>query len=960
MKIVLNCCFFMTAILALTGQEVNPTPAAERSTAEHRKKSFEASLFAHVKSENIGPTIFNGRVADLDVNPADPAEFFVAYASGGLWYTRNNGTTFVPLFQNESVITIGDIAVDWPSKTIYLGSGEQNSSRSSYAGNGIYKSTDLGKTWTHLGLEETHHISRVVIHPGDPHKVWVAALGHLYSTNAVRGVFMSSDGGRSWTKTLYVNDDTGASDLLIHPSNPSVMYAATWQRTRRAWNFTESGPGSGIYRSVDGGKSWDLVSVLSSGFVTGEGCGRIGLDMTTADGKDYLYAIVDNNNRRPKDTVKKTPRGLNREKLLSMTLDEFLKTDKNDLEDYLSDENFPEKYNADLVRSMIRDGKLTPKDVATYNDNANTALFDTPVTGAEVYLTTDDGKSWNRTHRTYLDDVYFTYGYYFGQIRVAPGNPSRLYIFGVPILTSDDGGDTWSNIDAENVHGDHHALWVNPSKPGHIILGNDGGVNISYDNGANWIKCSQPEVAQFYYINTDNAEPYNVYGGTQDNGVWMGPHTFVNNKAWQSTGDYPYKMILGGDGMQVQIDSRDNTTVYAGFQFGNYYRINTRTRERAFITPKHDLGQKPYRWNWQTPILLSPYNQDILYMASNKLLRSMNKGKDFVEISGDLTLGGREGDVPFGTISAIDESRLRFGLIYAGTDDGMLHVTKDGGYTWTRINDGLPQGLWVSRVQASAFDEGTVYVTLNGYRSDHFKAYVYGSRDYGRTWRDLSSTLAGEPVNVIKEDPSDPYILYVGTDHGVYVSLDRGESFQPFSSSLPSVPVHDLVIQPKARHLLVGTHGRSIYKADVTHLPAMKKRMSADNLIVFGSPAIRHNPAWGRIRNVFSKPIEATFGFDAYSSGSGEAKIEIRTPEGNLVASEKVVLLKGLATYSYDARVRKQQENEFLKWSRTTEWVKSKGEPIRANDGSYYLIPGKYKLKLVRGSAESETELTIK
>jgi len=955
----------LTAMVAIIfsstvySQQVATSPASQRSTAADRKMMFENSLFAHVKSENIGPTIFNGRVTDLEVNPDDPTEFYVAYATGGLWHTKNNGLTFTPLFQNESVITIGDIAVHWTSGTIYLGSGEQNSSRSSYAGNGVYKSTDKGKTWSHLGLEETHHISKIVLHPSDPGTVWVAAMGHLYSSNPERGVFMTTDGGQTWSRTLFVNDDTGASDIIIHPDNPSVLYAAAWQRSRKAWNFKESGSGSGIHKSTDGGKSWTKITGDGSGFVNGEGCGRIGLALTTRNNAEFLYAIVDNNFRRPKTEDKKTARGLTKEVLLKMSAEEFLKQPEDEIKKYFEHNDFPEKYTAKKVMKMVKEGKVTPKDIATYGDNANTALFETPVTGAEVYLSKDMGHSWVKTHKSYLDDVYFTYGYYFGQIRVAPGNPDKLYIFGVPVLTSDDGGKTWKNLDAENVHGDHHALWINPRKPGHIILGNDGGVNISYDDGENWFKCTHPEVGQFYYINTDLNEPYNIYGGTQDNGVWMGAHTFRNTTSWHSTGEYPYKMILGGDGMQVQIDNRDNSTIYAGFQFGNYFRINRQKKDRTYITPKHDLGKKPYRWNWQTPILLSAHNQDILYMGANILLRSMDQGKDFTEISNDLTSGGMEGNVPYGTITTIDESKLKFGLIYTGTDDGLVHITRDGGVSWQNISEGLPKGLWVSRVQASAFDEGTVYISLNGYRNDHFRPYLYTSSDYGKTWTDLSDGLPGEPVNVVKEDPADADILYVGTDHGTYVSLDKGLNFQAISSVMPSVPVHDLTVQPKARHLLVGTHGRSIYKINVENLPELKSGIDKE-LIVFGNKGLRHNPSWGAVRNVFTKPVASELEYEVYSKQESTGTLEIWTADKVLVKSVKTDLKRGLATYTLDMKVSKEKESDFIKWSGTTEWVKSNDDPVRADDGFYYLLPGKYKLRLVAGKADSSAELLIK
>ncbi len=946
---------FVSFLFLTTGQIIGQEN--DRATKSDREAKFDTSMVSSISAKNIGPTIFNGRVADIDVNPNDPTEFFVAYASGGLWYTANNGITFDPLFQNESVMTIGDIAVDWITGTIYLGSGEQNSSRSSYAGNGVYKSIDKGKTWHHIGLDESHHISKVIIHPTNGDIVWVAALGHLYSKNEERGVYKTIDGGKTWAKTLYVNDDTGASDLAIHPHDAKIIYAATWQRSRSAWNFVESGSGSGIYKSIDGGLTWKLMSTPESGFVTGEGTGRIGLDLSVKEGKDYLFAVIDNYNRRPKEVDKDIKKGITKDKLKVMTKDSFLVLKEDDLKKYLDDNGFPEKYTAKEVIKLVKSDKIKVSDIATYNDNANTDLFDTPVFGAEVYVSTDQGISFKKTHDGYLDDVYSSYGYYFGQIRVQPNNPNKVYIYGVPIIRSDDGGKTWKNIDDDNVHSDHHALWLNPNRPGHLINGNDGGVNISYDDGENWFKCTHPEVGQFYYINVDNAEPYNVYVGAQDNGVWMGSNNYKLGTRWQSTGDYPYKMIMGGDGMQVQIDNRDNSTIYTGFQFGNYFKINGKKRE--YITPKHDLGQSPYRWNWQTPILLSSHNQDILYMGANKLLRSMNQGKDFTEISGDLTNGEKVGDVPFGTLATIDESKLKFGLIYTGSDDGLVHVSKDGGFSWANISKGLPQGYWISRVQASAFDEGTVYASLNGYRNDHFKPYVYKSVDFGQNWIDISAGLPNEPVNVVKEDPIDVDIIYVGTDHGTYVSFDKGMNYMAIAKEVPNVPVHDLVIQKKSKHLLLGTHGRSIYKIDLKNVYELKNK-PIESLVLFAVSDMRFNESWGKIRNAFTEPNVPKLNFDVYSKTELEATLEIKNIDGKLVKKMPLKLKKGLASYEIDLNVDKALEVEYVKSIAKSVHVKQNGALKKADDGFYYPIPGKYEVIISKDKLTSKTELNIK
>ena len=470
---------------------------------------------------------------------------------------------------------------------------------------------------------------------------------------------------------------------------------------------------------------------------------------------------------------------------------------------------------------------------------------------------------WTKTHDGYLDGVFNSYGYYFGMIEVAPDDPNQLYIMGVPILRSDDGGVNWTNAGGDNVHADHHALWLNPKRPGHIINGNDGGINISYDAGENWSKCNSPAVGQFYYINADMDTPYNVYGGTQDNGVWVGSHNYREGTSWHAYGQYPYKSIMGGDGMQVQIDNRDNNTVYTGYQFGNYFRINKEEGKRAYITPKHELGDRPYRWNWQSPIYLSKHNQDILYMGSNKLHRSMNQGEDFIEISGDLTNGGRKGDVAYGTLTSVHESDLEFGLIYTGSDDGQVNVTKNGGYTWENINMGLPSNLWVSRIQASSHDKAKVYLSLNAYRFDDFNSYVYKSVDYGVTWIEIGNNLPVEPVNVIKEDPSMAGLLYVGTDHGVYVSYDDGVKWSRILDDMPQTPVHDLVIQPVANDLLVGTHGRSIYKANVTNLRTLKDH--DNSLKIFAIDDVKYSSRQGSQRSKYRDAYERKISYDVYS-----------------------------------------------------------------------------------------------
>jgi len=936
------------------------TPANERlESFEQRQKLGEKSIVNGIEFTSIGPTVFSGRVVDLDVWEDDPSHFYAAYASGGLWKTENNGISFEPLFDKEMVMSLGDIAVDWENDIIYVGTGENNSSRSSYSGVGMYKSMDGGASWEFIGLPESHHISRIIIHPDDPNTVWVAVLGHLYSPNKERGVYKTTDGGKTWTKTGYVNENAGAVDLVIDPNNPDVLYAAFWERTRRAWNFVESGEGSGIYKSTDGGDSWTLLTREGAGFPTGEGAGRIGLALAKENGKSILYASIDNYNRRPKEETDED-KGLTKDALRNMTRAAFLALDEKEITTYLRSNRFPRQYNTDKVVEMVRNNDIMPIALVEYVEDANSLLFDTPVIGLEVYRSDNEGKKWSRTHEGYLDAVYNSYGYYFGQIRVSPHDADRLYVLGVPVIKSMDGGKTWTGINGDNVHSDHHALWLNPNRDGHLILGNDGGVNISYDDGEHYNKCNTPPVGQFYYVAVDMAQPYRVYGGLQDNGVWMGPHIYRGGTSWHGSGQYPYKRIMGGDGMQVAVDTRDNETVYTGFQFGNYYRLNTHTGERASITPRHELGDRPLRWNWQTPVHLSIHNQDILYMASNKVHRSFNQGDDFTEISGDLTQGGRKGDVPFGTLSAIHESPLRFGLIYTGSDDGLVHVTKDGGSTWTDITEGLPADMWVSRIQASAFTEGRVYAVLNGYRWDDFTPYIYRSEDYGDSWERIGTDLPMEPTNVIKEDPKNEYILYVGTDHGLYISLDRGDSFMLMDNGLPATPVHDVVIHPRENDIIVGTHGRSIYLGRGTELQMLNEDMLASAVHAFPVESVRTSRRWGSRWADWADAFTPEITIPVYAQSAGTMTITVMHDELALKTMDLAVQ-KGLNYLPYDLTFSEEAAAKYE--DALSGGQQGDGDSVElsaADNGLMYLQAGNYTIVCEKDGATSETKLELK
>ena len=850
---------------------------------------ISASMFKDVSFQNIGPTIMSGRVVDLAVNPNNASEFYVAYASGGLWYTNTNGISFEPVMDSATVINCGSVTVDWKSGTIWVGTGEVNASRSSYAGVGVLKSVDKGKTWEHLGLSDSHHICRLLVNPENPNEITVGVTGHLYTNSEARGIFKTTDGGKTWNKTLFVNDTTGVIDLVESPTSPKIQYASVWEKDRKAWDFKGSGKSSAIYKSTDGGDTWTRITQGDNGFPSHEGVGRIGL----AFYNDIIgYAVVDNQNPRPNTQ------------------------------------------------------KAAPKD-------ANAALFETEVIGAEVYKTVDGGKNWNRTHEKFLDDLYYTYGYYFGNIGLDVKNPDHFIIGGVPLLETHDGGKTFKNIDKENVHADHHVVWVNPSNPKHIINGNDGGVNISYDSGKTWMKCNNQAVGQFYAINVDEQEPYHVYGGLQDNGVWIGSSTYEPSREWQQEGKYPYTFLLGGDGMQVQIDKRNPNIVITGSQFGNYFRIDRSTNQRKWITPKHKKEEKPYRFNWQTPILLSSHNQDILYLGSNFLHRSMNQGETWEIISPDLTQGAKKGNVAFGTITTVAESTLQFGLLYVGSDDGLLHLSKDGGATWSRVSEALPQNYWVSRVVASTHHKARVYVTLNGYRKDDFKAMLYQSDDFGQTWKAIMSNLPNSAVNVVVEDPKNENVLFVGTDNGLYASLDGGKNWFDFSEGMPNVAVHDLKIQKKANDLVVGTHGRSIYKVNIEKIQALTAENLQKELLLFDLPSIQKDKQWGNSWSVWAESYIPEVALWFYSNTDRKVQLDLYNGFGQKIVQKEINAHRGLNKVTYDMSL---DEEAVKKWVKKEPKIALKP----AKNGKYYLPASKNKWVMTSGEIKVEKEFLVK
>jgi photosystem II stability/assembly factor-like uncharacterized protein len=945
MSIVRLICCFVVLFVCFSAL-AQPTPETEiQSSFEARRKLADASILKEFPARNIGPTIQGGRIIDIDVNTKRPKEFYVAYASAGVFKTVNNGISFEPVFDNNDALGVGDIALSQTDPNVlYVGTGEKNGSRSSYAGSGVYRTTDGGKTWNHLGLTGTQHVSRIVIHPQDNNTVWVAAIGSLYTNNKDRGVFKSTDGGATWKKTLFVNDSTGVIDLAINPQNPKQLWASSWERTRKSWNFKGNGPGSSIYRSDDGGETW-TKSV--GGFPQGKNIGRIGLEVC-ATKPNVVYAILDNQGEvEDKQKVKPDPAKLKLEDFKNMSKEDFLKMESKKLDDFLKDNGFPKKYTAEIVKKDIGEGRYTPKAIAEYfGADANANLFNTKVIGAEVYRSDDGGTTWKKMNSYDLDGVFYTYGYYFAEMKVTPDNPDLIYIYGVPLLKSRDGGVTWHRLDTlqgvRDLHVDHHSLWIDPNDSKHILLGNDGGLYQSYDEGAEWLHINNVPAGQFYSVNVDMETPYNVYGGLQDNGVLKGSSKSIPNqtKHWES--------IFGGDGMCVAPDPRNSKLVYTGFQFGNYYRIELDKGKTTKITPQHNIGEQPLRWNWRTPIILSKHNPDIVYIASNKVYRSLNKAETWEAISEDLTKNKKQGNVPFSTISVLAESPLKFGLLYVGTDDGNLWVSKDAGGSWTSINAGLPEH-WISSVSPSPVDEATVFVSLNGYRHDNFSTWLFMSTDYGKTWKSIKGNLPQSVANVIIQDPVNPDLLYCGLDNGTYVSLDKGNNWHLFNNML-NVASYDMMVHPRDNELVVGTHGRSIYIADIKPLQALKEGAFNKGIIAFAPESIRHSDRWGEKQFPWAEMNKTEASVLYYvGKASPEVVVEIYDEKNNFVRRLTAPASAGFHTLRWDVKV--QGAPSAGKKSKT---------PLQPAGEFKYASKGKYKMKFLNGTESSEVNLEIK
>jgi photosystem II stability/assembly factor-like uncharacterized protein len=918
-----------TTLIALAAL-VAAVPAGLEAQAKPVRKAAPAATAAldaanvlkGLNFRSIGPTRQSGRFVDFAVPDGKPNTFYAATASGGLWKTENNGQTFESLFENEKVFSIGDIAVAPSDPAIlWLGSGEANNSRSTYWGDGIYKSVDGGKTWVNKGLKESHHIGRIVIHPTNPNTVYVAALGHLYSENAERGVYKTTDGGQTWAQALGVTVDgraVGAVDLVMDPTDPETLYAATYDRFRKPWTWGIGGPGSGIHKTVDGGKTWTrLTNGLPSGVL-----GRIGLAIAAKNPK-ILYAEIENANKP----------GLS-----------------------------PEDRYKEVLAGKSSEGMLN----------------------GEIYRSDDAGATWAKVSpekRSVGGDP----GYYYGQIIVDPNDPNVVYILSVGVLASRDGGKTWTS--PFRFGGDNHALWIDPKDSAHMLLGYDHGMGLTWDGGKNWYHPDFLSLAQFYAIDFDMSFPYRVAGGLQDNGNLLGPSTVVGGtgRFGGSGGAPPIRLedwfvVGGGDGMYNVFDRVTNRTLYNESQFGPLTRFDLETGETENIAYQRLKPQT--RWNWCSPILVSAHAHETIYHCGNLVVMSTNRGESWTEISPDLSTNdpskltvdgqGGDGNIQYCTITTFDESPLLPGVLWAGTDDGNVWVTRDNGKAWTKLNDKITgnPGYWVSRVAASPSDPGTAYVSYTGFRNDDFKPYLYKTTDYGATWTSLAGGLAEGPVNVVREDPKNPKLLFAGTDLGLYVSLDGGAAWLKLKADLPTQPVHDLKIHPRENDLIVATHGRGAYIADIKGLQELTPEVLARDAHLFGiDPKIR----WvGQVRR---ESGSSNFAGESEPSGMAisyllkakpQAGIKVQVFAGSLLLNEVAATSNvGINTVYWNLTGRremtpdeKKAAQEGARRAREAGYGGSTGDQ---NFASFPVQPGDYRIVLtVDGKSQSTTGTVLK
>lgn len=834
----------------------SPAQTPAPSAAPHPLDESWAGAFAY---RALGPARQCGRVLHVAAHPSDRFTFYVSPGTGGLWRTTNNGTTFEPLLPDAGNVPVGHFAIA-PSdpKVIWAGTGDPASGRIPLRGFGVMKSVDGGRTWASMGLERTRHIGRIAIHPTNPDIVYVAALGYHFSSNPERGLYKTEDGGRTWAKVLDLDGKIGFVEVVLRPDDPGTVFAASYDKSRVPWNFDDFGPGTAVYRSTDAGRSWRK---LGGGLPTGD-LGRIGLAIYPKD-PDIMYATVDNANERPR--------------------------------------------TEEEARRDAASGAAAPRSAPA------------PRVGGEVYRSEDGGETWKKMN---ADKEPIGGGKWYGQIYVDPNDDQVVYVPNTPLFRSLDGGRTWGAKAPENlagsVHVDHHAIWIDPADSRHIILGHDGGLAVSYDFGKTWDAFDHLPLAQFYAVGVDLDEPYNIYGGLQDNGSVKfpsnGPSGAITRDDWTSVG--------GGDGMVNVVDPTDSRWLFNASQNGAIQRVDQKLGLARSIRPRPAAGRPAYRFNWTAPIVLSPHNGRIVYLGAQVLLRSLDRGDNWREISPDLTTNDPTklaGNIEFCTLTTISESPLEPGYLWTGSDDGKVQLTRNGGGTWKDLTAnlaaaGAPEEYCVTRVFASTHKAGTAYAAKAGWHRDDYRPFVFRTEDFGETWTSITADLPEGTVYVVAEDRRNPRLLFAGTESGVFASIDGGLSWRRFGSGLPpNALVHDLLVHPRDNDLVVATHGRGVFVVDVTALQQVDEQLFAQDAFLFEiEPRIQWRTRRNRLEGSdgdrkFDAPNEPAGVVIHYSLRSGlkekdKAVLRITDLAGEAVAAIEGKTTAGLHTVIWDMR----------------------------------------------------------
>jgi photosystem II stability/assembly factor-like uncharacterized protein len=730
--------------------------------AETAGQANPTDKLKNLEFREIGPAVMGGRIDDLGVVESNPNIVYVGTASGGVWKTTNNGTTWEPVFDKEGVSTIGDIAIA-PSDpaVVWVGTGEPNNRQSSSWGNGIYKSLDAGKSWQNMGLKATLHFGRIVIHPKNPEVVYAAALGHLWGPNPERGVYKTTDGGKTWNQVLKINDETGVSDIAMDPQSPDTLYAAAYERRRTPFGFNGGGPDGGIYKTVDGGATWKKL-VKGLPYENGGDVGRIGLDIFRKD-SNIVYAIVQH-----------------------------------------------EK--------------------------------------GGTYRSEDKGETWKKMGDTNPRPSYYS------QIRIDPNNDLRIWELGAQMYYSEDGGKTFATQRVRGIHGDFHAMWIDPADSNHLITGCDGGIHWSYDNGRTWDFLNTIAIGQFYEVGLDNEKPYKICGGLQDNGSWCGPSMSLTRDGIVNS---DWTLMPGGDGFYARIDYAEPWIVYTESQDGHISRRDEHTGQQREIMPEAKAGEPHYRFQWNSPMEVSAHDHRVLYYGGNYLFKSGDHGDSWTRLGGDLTTGAdrnklqifgktpdkstlsrHDGVEEYPTITTLSESPLTANVLWVGTDDGNVQVSRDGGKTWKNVasRTGVPKGTYVTRVVASKYSEGAAFVTFDGHRTDDYNVYIFQTSDYGETWKAIRNGIpdAAGTVHVVREHPRSANVLFAGTEFGLWVSWDHGANWTALKNNFPTVPVDDIEIQAEQNDLVLATHGRSIWIFDdMTPIEKFDASVASSDLKLF-------------------------------------------------------------------------------------------------------------------------------